>query len=126
MKMTVTSAQRTFTATLKTILPYNLFLLYLYLRSPNGQQGPTHTRPLSSRVALGITEPKKSHVVSDHSHPTVERTKKKIATTIATKNAPLPTFCHSGRRLSWAKALCIVYVFWRCAGIGAAMAIGTA
>ena len=30
MKMTVTSAQRTFTATLKTILPYNLFLLYLY------------------------------------------------------------------------------------------------
>ena len=31
MKMTVTSAQRTFTATLKTILPYNLFLLYLYL-----------------------------------------------------------------------------------------------
>ena len=31
MKMTVTSVQRTFTATLKTILPYNLFLLYLYL-----------------------------------------------------------------------------------------------
>ena len=30
MKMTVTSVQRTFTATLKTILPYNLFLLYLY------------------------------------------------------------------------------------------------
>ena len=30
MKMTVTSAQRTFTATLKTILPYNLFDLYLY------------------------------------------------------------------------------------------------
>ena len=30
MKMAVTSAQRTFTAALKTILPYNLFLLYLY------------------------------------------------------------------------------------------------
>ena len=35
MKMTVTSAQRTFTATLKTILPYNLFLPYLYIEIDN-------------------------------------------------------------------------------------------
>jgi hypothetical protein len=35
MKMTVTSVQRTFTATLKTILPYNLFLLYLYTETPS-------------------------------------------------------------------------------------------
>ena len=47
--------------------PTICFVRDLYLRSPNGQQGPTHARPLSSRVALGITEPNKIHVSSVHS-----------------------------------------------------------